>query len=139
MSDLAQLRKANRFRQDYWPGHERAADIEFRCIEFAGEAGEVSDAVKKLLRHDRGVGGNGGKGRDALITALIEEVGDALISLDMLADAMGIDMRDAIVEKLNKTSRKNGIPVMMHPETLQPVIVEDVHSPFSFYGECHDN
>jgi len=122
MSDLYKLRDANRARQKFWPGHEAASDIEFRSIEFAGEAGEVSDAVKKLLRFDRGIAGNKGQTREELVTAIKEEVGDVLISLDMLADAVGIDMRGAIADKFNKTSHKVGIPVMVNSETLDVII-----------------
>lgn len=121
MGDLEKLRIANRTRQKHWPGYEAASDIEFRTIEFAGEAGEVSDAVKKLLRFDRGIAGNKGQTREELVTAIKEEVGDVLISLDMLADAVGIDMREAIAEKFNKTSRKVGIPITVHPVTLDVI------------------
>ena len=51
------LRGANVQRQQEWPGNEHA-DVAFRAIEVAGEAGEVAEAVKKFLRAERGIKGS---------------------------------------------------------------------------------
>ena len=131
MNDLNKLREANQTRQTYWPGPR--ASTEFRVIEFAGEAGEVSNAVKKLLRHDNGTAGNTVLEREALLENLKEEIGDVLITIDMVAERYGIDLADAFVSKFNKTSRKVGIGVMIHPETLDTVVVEDPKAAFTLY------
>jgi NTP pyrophosphatase (non-canonical NTP hydrolase) len=131
MNDLQKLREANQTRQKHWPGPR--ASTEFRVIEFAGEAGEVSNAVKKLIRHDNGTAGNTVLEREALVEALKEEIGDVLITIDMVAERYGIDLADAFVSKFNKTSRKVGIGVLIHPQTLDAVTVEDPNSPFTFY------
>lgn len=39
------LRRANVKRQEEWPGNDKA-DLAFRMIEVAGEAGELAEAVK---------------------------------------------------------------------------------------------
>lgn len=124
MSDLSKLRKANRARQNVWPGAEEI-DAPFRVIEFSGEAGEVADAAKKLIRYDRSIAGNGTKTRGELLEDLKDEIGDALITLDALADKYNIDLAAAMADKFNKTSRKNDLPILMHPITLDTVNVAE--------------
>jgi NTP pyrophosphatase (non-canonical NTP hydrolase) len=97
------LRDANRNRQKEWPGNEKA-DVAFRAIELAGEAGEVSEAVKKYLRAARGI-----KGSTATQVEIADEMGDLLVSLDLLADALGIDLGAAVRAKFNATSEKYGM------------------------------
>lgn len=97
------LRGANRNRQKEWPGNEQA-DVAFRAIEVAGEAGEVAEAVKKFLRAARGI-----KGSTATSQDVADEMGDLLVSLDLLADAMGIDLGAAVLRKFNMTSEKYGM------------------------------
>ncbi|MFV1620489.1 MazG-like family protein [Phaeobacter sp. JH20_26] len=94
------LRAANRERQQEWPGNEKA-DVAFRAIEVAGEFGEVSEAVKKHLRAVRGI-----KGSTATIGDIAEEMADALIALDLLADELGIGLGAAVARKFNLTSVK---------------------------------
>lgn len=105
---LTTLRHANRSRQAEWPGNEKA-DIPFLTIEVAGEFGEVAEAVKKYLRAQRGIKGNGGRIED-----VADEMADAIISLDLLADEMGIDLTDAIARKFNMTSEKYGLETRIH-------------------------
>lgn len=110
---LAKLRTANRARQKEWPGYEQAANPLFRAVEFGGEAGELLDAVKKLTRAQEGIAGNKGYSLDDLRQAVMEEVGDVLISLDMLTDILGIDPYECVPMKFNKTTRKVGLTVFM--------------------------
>lgn len=97
------LRSANRNRQKEWPGNEHA-DTAFRALEVAGECGEVMEAVKKLFRAQRGI-----KGSTATKEDVAAEMGDLLVSLDLLADSLGIDLGSAVREKFNATSEKYGI------------------------------
>ena len=97
------LRGANRRRQEEWPGNDKA-DVAFRAIELAGEAGEVAEAIKKYLRAERGI-----KGSVATKEDVASEMGDLLVSLDLLADALGIDLGDAVRRKFNATSEKYGM------------------------------
>jgi NTP pyrophosphatase (non-canonical NTP hydrolase) len=97
------LRDANRSRQKEWPGHEKA-DTAFRALEVCGEAGEVAEAVKKLLRAERGI--LGGTATKADVAA---EIGDLLVSLDLLAEDLGIDLGEALRAKFNATSDKHGL------------------------------
>lgn len=103
MTTLAALRDANRKRQAEWPGNEQA-DLPFRALEFVDEAGEVAGAVKKLLRAQRGI-----HGTEKSVEDVADEMGDALVSLDLLADELGIDLGVAVARKFNKTSNKYGL------------------------------
>lgn len=105
---LTTLRHANRSRQAEWPGNEKA-DTAFRAIEVAGEFGEVAEAVKKFLRGERGI-----KGSTASKQDVADEMADAIISLDLLADEMGIDLTDAIARKFNMTSEKYGLETRIY-------------------------
>lgn len=94
------LRQANNRRQQEWPGNDKA-DVAFRAIELAGEAGEVAEAVKKFLRAERGI-----KGSTATRDDIADEMGDLLVSLDLLAAELGIDLGAAVRRKFNATSEK---------------------------------
>lgn len=122
-STFARLRTANRVRQDNWPGAD-GIDLAFRVIEFGGEAGELQNAFKKLLRMMRNINGNTGQAYADLITAIEEEVGDVLITLDCMCAEVGVELADCVPMKFNKTSTKVGVPVFMDA-TNWDVIVED--------------
>ena len=107
------LRRANQTRQAEWPGNEKA-DVAFRALEVAGEAGEVAEAVKKYLRGERGIGGNVGTVDD-----VAREIADVVISLDLLADALGIDMANAVRRKFNATSAKYGLLTTIEPSFVE--------------------
>jgi NTP pyrophosphatase (non-canonical NTP hydrolase) len=114
------LRGANKRRQQEWPGNEHA-DTAFRAIELAGEAGEVAEAVKKFLRAERGI-----KGSTATKEDIALEMGDMLVSLDLLAESLGINLGEAVRRKFNATSEKYGMRTYigsdgdwhLHPETI---------------------
>ena len=71
--------------------------------EFAGEAGEVCNIVKKLVREERGwVGSRSDK------DALAEEIADVIICVDTIARMYDINIEEAVTKKFNKTSDANG-------------------------------
>jgi NTP pyrophosphatase (non-canonical NTP hydrolase) len=108
---LTQLRQKNNERQKLWTGAQNV-DVLFRAVEFAGEAGEVANAVKKVYRSQNGIIGNN-KDINDLMENLVEEIGDVLITIDLLANEYGIDLEHAVKTKFNKTSNKVNIPVFM--------------------------
>jgi len=99
MSFLNDLREADIKRSKEWGGNP---SLEFRTIEFAGEAGELCDAIKKKLRHLEGM-----KGGVGVIIPIEEEIGDVLITLDRLAQCFNIDLEKVTIDKFNKTSEKH--------------------------------
>lgn len=103
------LRDANSARQYEWPGNEQA-DLAFRVIEVAGEAGEVLEAVKKLLRAERGI-----RGSIATVEDVASEMADNIIALDLLANELGVDLAAAVVRKFNATSEKYRLETRLDP------------------------
>lgn len=99
---LKELRKANIERQKEWGGDDRC-DVAFRAVEVAGETGEMLEKVKKHLRLLRGI-----QGSTASVIEVAEEMADVVISLDLLATQMGINLAEAVPHKFNKTSTKYG-------------------------------
>lgn len=105
LSDLTfrGLHVANYHRQQQWPGNHKAT-VEFRTIEFAGEAGELCEKIKKWLRGELGI-----KGNTATIADIASEMGDVIVCLDLLAQKLDIDLGAAVRDKFNETSEKYGL------------------------------
>lgn len=101
---LARLRKVNAERWAAWSGSSDADPL-FMSNEFAGEAGEVCNVVKKLVRETRGW-----KGSRSSVEDLGDEIADAVICLDSLARAYGLNLADVVTVKFDKTSIANGFP-----------------------------
>lgn len=106
------LSRANEARQAQWAGGEHI-DTVFTALEFVEEAGEVAGALKKIVRFDRGISGNKNKSRDQLEQELRDELGDAMINLSRLCNALGLRLDDCVRAKFNQTSRTQGIEVYL--------------------------
>ena len=104
---LQELRDANISRQKEWPSDIEVDEI-FRSNELAEEVGEVCGAVKKLFRFKHNIAGNV-KSENELLLNLEEEIGDVLITLDLLANMFDISIEEVAREKFNKTSNKIGL------------------------------
>ena len=72
-----------------------------------GELGEAANLIKKLNRDRDGVPGNTETPVE-LRKALQDEIADTFIYLDLLAQALGIDLEAAVIEKFNRKSRELG-------------------------------
>lgn len=115
INSFDKLRQANIDRHAVWPGAGNCT-MEFSAIEFGGEAGEVLDATKKYIRARDGISGNKATNNlDMLKVAIMEEMGDVLISLDLLARGLDINLSDCVPMKFNKTSIKVGVECFMDP------------------------
>lgn len=112
MLTLQELCEANANRQKQWTGG-LAIDEVFIALEVVEEAGEVAGALKKIVRHDRSIGGNRQADRGVLLQDLKDEIGDAVINLSRLCNAMGLSMDECVRRKFNETSRKQGIDVTL--------------------------
>ncbi len=101
--DFEKLRAANQKRHLEWAeGGELS--LSFRGVELAGEVGEACNEIKKLERHRIGIVG----GKED-VSGLREELSDILISVDLIAMDLGIDLGEAVREKFNQTSVKYGL------------------------------
>lgn len=74
-----------------------------------GELGEAANVLKKLNRVRDGIPGNS-ETPQALQAALAEEIADAFIYLDLLAQAAGLDLAAVVRSKFDRTSEKIGYP-----------------------------
>ncbi len=104
---LEQLRNANIERQKLWCP-EQNPDLSFRGNELAGETGEACNVIKKLERERLGYVGS----RDTL-EHLAQELADVIITADLVAQSVGIDLEKAVREKFNSTSAKHNFSVKL--------------------------
>lgn len=72
-----------------------------------GELGEAANVAKKLNRVRDGIPGNT-ETPEQLKQNLSDELADAFIYLDLLAQSAGICLEDAVCQKFDKTSAKIG-------------------------------
>ena len=100
---LNELRAANIERNGEW-FEGKAVPLSFRAVELAGEVGEACNEIKKLERNRLGLaGGKSGLG------GLEDELADVVISVDLIAMDLGINLSGAICAKFNATSEKHGM------------------------------
>lgn len=72
-----------------------------------GELGEAANIGKKLNRVRDGIPGNT-ETPDELKSKLADEIADAFIYLDLLAQSQGIALEAAVLDKFQRTSAKIG-------------------------------
>jgi NTP pyrophosphatase (non-canonical NTP hydrolase) len=72
-----------------------------------GELGEAANIAKKLNRVRDGIPGNA-ETEDQLRAALADEIADAFIYLDLMAQSQGVDLENAVIDKFERTSVKIG-------------------------------
>ncbi|HRP01430.1 MAG TPA: hypothetical protein PLE30_02170 [Candidatus Kapabacteria bacterium] len=81
--------------QDYQDKYFTVRSAEFFCLELNGEAGELANLEKKLW-----------KGRDIDITLVADEAADVFIALMNYCNARGINLEEAVINKLNIIENK---------------------------------
>lgn len=79
------LREANAARQELWDPTGRLKNMDWRCNELAGEAGEVCNILKKLQRERLGLPGS-----RATVEQLAEELADVIICTDLVGMQAGL-------------------------------------------------
>lgn len=114
MSGLSftQVSEINRARALVWhPKGLEEWSVADWAVAMAGEAGEVCNAVKKLRRIDSEmVQAEGPRGREQAVAEIAKEIGDTFLYLDLLAQRLGIDLPQAIVDTFNRVSVREGFP-----------------------------
>lgn len=75
-----------------------------------GELGEAANVAKKLNRYRDGIPGNK-ESKESLKIKLRNELGDAFVYFDLLAQSLGIDIGFAAVEVFNSKSEELGCPI----------------------------
>lgn len=101
---LGDLRRANPERCKAF-GHEvKDMDVTFWATELAGEAGELCNWVKKMVRGDD---------IPNIKAEIAKEAADVVVSLDLLCIHQDIDLQGAIVRKFNETSDRVKSPIKL--------------------------
>lgn len=97
------LQRVNAVRQSEWD-RDGKIDLSFRAMELGGEAGELLNVCKKIVRERMGL-----RGSRAMKEQLAEELADVVLCASLIAIGEGIDLGSAIVRKFNKTSEERGL------------------------------
>lgn len=103
------LRAANLTRQNEWD-KDGKIDLSYRGNELAGEVGEACNVIKKLERERHGI-----RGSRATVEQLGDELADAIICVDLIAAAAGLDLGAAVKRKFNATSEKYDLRTRIEP------------------------
>lgn len=118
-----QFSKANLTRCEAIDGfnHKLSAwSISDWLVAFVGEFGEMCNVQKKLNRVHSGIRGNREATPD-LVQKRRRELGDAGVYLDLIAQRMGFNLLDAMVEVFNLKSEELGYPVQI-PVEVDPTV-----------------
>jgi NTP pyrophosphatase (non-canonical NTP hydrolase) len=105
----AKTRAERWFPIKQWSGSDWATAL-------AGEVGEVCDVIKKLNRADIGRPGKNDPPRAELEVELGRELADVLTYAQLTAHRYGIDLAEALVEKFNAVSEREGFPERLELE-----------------------
>lgn len=109
---FSELREANVSRVVKWHPTDVTPEQQWTGADWsnacAGEMGEAANVVKKLRRKETGVQGNKDPDYDVLVSMLADEIGDTVCYLDLLAKYYGIDMGEAVRNKFNRISVREG-------------------------------
>jgi len=106
-----ELRMANVPRMERWhAGADEWSGADWSNA-MCGEAGEAANVVKKLRRRETNIGELANTPpEDELRAALADELADVIAYADLLAYHYGINLGDAVAEKFNRVSERNGFP-----------------------------
>lgn len=83
-----------------YPNHTEAAAVSYVTLGLVGEAGEIANKVKKVLRDDNGTI------TDAKREELQAELGDVLWYVAMLAHELRINLDSVAARNLHKLNRR---------------------------------
>lgn len=97
---FSDLRFANVQRNKEWDPDNKIPAM-FRCLELAGEVGEVCNKIKKLERERMGL-----RGSRVTFLELAGELADTQITLDLLAMYYSVDLSEAVRLTFNTKSEE---------------------------------
>lgn len=102
---FARLREHNVYRCEMIFHPLNAWSVSDWAVAFAGEAGEVLNAVKKLRRHEDGTNTDKDpQTREQCLQEIAWELADTIIYADLLAAHLEIDLGNAVRAKFNRVS-----------------------------------
>ena len=92
----------------YWETPAQEWNLADWSNAMQGEAGEAGNVVKKIRRHETGHPGSQDPNLRVLLEKLGEELADTLIYLDLVATKAGINLAEAVKNKFNAVSDREG-------------------------------
>lgn len=105
------LRDANVARLERWHGEDDSWTGADWSNAMCGEVGEAANIVKKLRRHETGLGTGYNTPPLADLNGLLAlELADVVIYADLVAHHYNISLRLAVAEKFNRVSEAQGFP-----------------------------
>lgn len=84
----------------------RGANFVYPALGLSGEAGEVADKLKKVIRD------NGGQLTDEVRKAVAKELGDVMWYVAVLADELGYDLETIGMDNLEKLASRQSRGVL---------------------------
>lgn len=108
--DIARFSKLSKERSDVWGRVSEFGPLspEYWGNAIAGEVGELCNFLKKLARSRRGMAG--AVDEEYLKKAIAKEIADVIIYADLIATDLGISWPQAVIDKFNEVSERNGFP-----------------------------
>jgi NTP pyrophosphatase (non-canonical NTP hydrolase) len=109
--DFQAFSYVNRMRCNRWhPRGLHSWSLSVWYTAASGELGEGGNVIKKMNRVRDGLTGNRGLSQAQLQGMLADELADTVIYIDLLAQAAGISLENAVRDKFNRVSLENGFP-----------------------------
>jgi NTP pyrophosphatase (non-canonical NTP hydrolase) len=105
---LAEISAINAQRCEKWHGEADPWTSADWGNAVAGEVGEMCNVIKKLRRIETGVIGVKDPPKGELLNMLADEVADVYLYLDLLATHHNINLAEAIKQKFNAVSVREG-------------------------------
>lgn len=92
--------QAHAIQTAIYPGRWEVGGLLYATLGLTGEAGEVADKVKKIVRDDEGVL------HDDKAAAIAKELGDVLWYAAMVADELGFKLSEVAEANVDKLSSR---------------------------------
>ena len=88
--------QTNASRTAFYPRVFKNQGLYYTALGLAGEAGEVANKVKKVMRD------NSGNLTDGMRSVIADELGDVLWYWAGIADELGMNLEDIAINNINK-------------------------------------
>jgi NTP pyrophosphatase (non-canonical NTP hydrolase) len=111
--------------------------LSYRGNEFAGEAGELCNMIKKIERIRLQLSGTFDRDFDRLVLEARKEAADVLITLDLICADMMIDLEQATRDKFNESTDKFGLKTRM-PAADSDLIADNISLRKALAAACDD-
>lgn len=106
---LARIQEVSAARSARWHRDCEPFTVSDWAVAVAGETGEMCNEIKKMRRMETGARILGDPvTMDAARLRIKKEMADVISYIVLLADELEIDLEDAVIEKFNEVSEREG-------------------------------